>query len=394
VSTPNNPSGNAGGQQPSPPTNQTSAQAAGSIRERLSAPLPNERANTGGDERRSDISSSDFQQTDSRAQLRHGDERQRSTHPAPEPVDVQEPRETDVSPRAAKAAERKVAALFLLSLVGVVGFILWFSLADYRFGESGSVYFTPVLGVFLTLALVGVGAGAVMWAKLLMPDEEAVQERHPFGSPPDERAATAKALKQGLEQTGLPRRPLLITTLLLGAGSLALLPVPFLFSLGPSKGKERILGTTAWKPGMRLIRENGTFVRLGDLQIGGIESVFPDVEHGLLLSDTPALLIRMPPDQLELSGQAEEWAYQGHVVYSSVCTHLGCPVKLYEAQTHNLFCPCHQSTFDAAHGAKVIFGPAARPLPQLPIGVDEDGYFFALSDFPEPVGPSYWERNS
>ena len=40
----------------------------------------------------------------------------------------------------------------------------------------------------------------------------------------------------------------------------------------------------------------------------------------------------------------------------------------------------------------MIFGPAARALPQLPMGLDQEGYLVALSDFEEPVGPSYWER--
>jgi len=77
-----------------------------------------------------------------------------------------------------------------------------------------------------------------------------------------------------------------------------------------------------------------------------------------------------------------------------ICTHLGCPVKLYEQQTHHLFCPVHQSASDASHGAKVVFGPAARNLPQLPIYVDDEGYFAAQSDYHEPVGPSFWERKS
>ena len=396
MSTPNNPSGNTGGQQPSPPTGQTSAQAGGSIRDRLQAPLSNPDANSGGDSRGSDISSGDFQQTDSREQLRANGrgEQQYSSSQSPEPVDIQEPRATDVDPKAAKAAERKVASLFLLSLVGVIGFILWYSLAEFRFGLPNNTYFTPVLGLFMTLALFGVGAGAVMWAKLLMPDEEAVQERHAFGSAPEDKEATGKALKEGFEQTGLQRRPLLITTLLLGAGSLALMPVPFLFALGPTKNKEKILGTTPWTQGMRLVRENGTYVRVGDLQIGGVESVFPDIENGIHLPDTPTLLIRMRPDQLKLEGAAAEGAYQGHVAYSSICTHLGCPVKLYEAQSHNMLCPCHQSTFNAAEGARVIFGPAARALPQLAISVDDEGYFIAQGDFTEPVGPSYWERDT
>ena len=90
----------------------------------------------------------------------------------------------------------------------------------------------------------------------------------------------------------------------------------------------------------------------------------------------------------------EGWTVDGHIAYSSICTHLGCPVKLYEQQTHHLFCPCHQSTFDASRGSEVLFGPAARPLPQLAISVDEEGYFVAQGDFDEPIGPSYWERDS
>ena len=82
----------------------------------------------------------------------------------------------------------------------------------------------------------------------------------------------------------------------------------------------------------------------------------------------------------------------GHVAYSKICTHAGCPTSLFETQTAHLLCPCHQSTFKVDQGCKVIFGPAARALPQLPIAVDPNGYFFAQSDYLEPVGPSFWER--
>jgi ubiquinol-cytochrome c reductase iron-sulfur subunit len=145
---------------------------------------------------------------------------------------------------------------------------------------------------------------------------------------------------------------------------------------------------------MRLYRSNGTPVRIGDLQIGAIESVFPDVEEPQLRADSPVVLIRMRPDELLVREGREDWSVDGHIAYSSICTHLGCPVKLYEQQTHNLLCPCHQSTFDASRGAFPRFGPAARPLPQLAISVDEEGYFVAQGDFSEPIGPSYWERDS
>ena len=104
------------------------------------------------------------------------------------------------------------------------------------------------------------------------------------------------------------------------------------------------------------------------------------------------LMVRLDPRDLKEAPDRKDWSYDGIVAYSKVCTHVGCPVALYEQQTHHLLCPCHQSTFDVADGAKVVFGPAKRPLPQLPITVDDEGYLVAQSDFHEPVGPSYWER--
>ena len=374
----------------------TSADAGGSIRDRLKAPESNQVSESGGDTSRSGLSDTAFQQTDSGATLAaHGrSERQESSQAGIEAQDEPNPpRETDIDPHAAKVAERKVAALFLLSALSVVGFVVWYVVGDHRFGTPGNPYFNPVLGSLMALALFGIGAGAVLWAKLLMVDEEVVQERHPFASPQEERDATAETLKQGLDDAGVKRRPLLIGTLALGGGALALLPVPFVFGLGRFQHKERELAETAWTAGMRLYRSNGTPIRVGDLQIGAVESVFPDVELPQLRADSPVLLIRMRPEELQLE-ENPEWAYEGHIAYSSICTHLGCPVKLYEQQTHHLLCPCHQSTFDASRGAEVIFGPAARPLPQLAISVDDEGYFVAQGDFAEPIGPSYWERDS
>ncbi len=375
----------------------TSADASGSIRDRLKSPVPTEAANSGGDERDSGLTEAAFQQTDSAAALAdRGRTDQQESHAAgvaysPEMI---HPRKLDLTPAEEKAAERKVAGLFLLSFLAVIGFCVWYLVGEHQFGQPNQGLFNPVLGVLLALALGGVGAGAVLWAKLLMNDEEAVQERHPFTSPEDERAETAAVLKQGLEDANIKRRPLLLGTLAVGAGSLALLPLPFALGMGRWQHKERELETTAWTEGMRLYRSNGQPVRLGDLQIGAVESVFPDVEHPQLRADSPVLLIRMRPEEFTPRPGHEGYDYEGHIAYSSICTHLGCPVKLYEQRTHHLLCPCHQSTFDASRGAEVIFGPAARALPQLAISVDEDGYFIAQGDFDEPIGPSYWERES
>jgi len=297
-------------------------------------------------------------------------------------------------PARAKRAERQVAALFLLSVVGVVGFCVSYVWAPFEFSttDMGYKWHTPLLGGFMGLALLGVGAGAVHWAKTLMVDDEAIQERHILASDPEDRAEAARLIKAGYEETGLPRRSLLRNSLLLGGVALAILPLPLVFSLGRYQHKERELAKTGWRKGSRLLDELGRPVKLGDLEVGGVKSIFPDVPGGRRMADSSAIIIRMLPEDLKVRESRKDWVVDGHVVYSTICTHLGCPVKLYEQQTHHLFCPCHQSTFDAADRAKVLFGPAARGLPQLAITVDDEGYFVAQGDFNEPVGPSYWER--
>ena len=102
----------------------------------------------------------------------------------------------------------------------------------------------------------------------------------------------------------------------------------------------------------------------------------------------------MEPEDITPWAGRENWSVQGIICYSKICTHVGCPISLNERTTHHLLCPCHQSTFDLADNGKVIFGPAARHLPQLPIMVDDEGYLVAQSDFTEPVGPSFWERDN
>ncbi|MCU1603324.1 MAG: Rieske Fe-S protein [Frankiales bacterium] len=292
-----------------------------------------------------------------------------------------------------KRAELAVSVLFLLALVGAVGFIATYVAWPYKYGESGYEWYTPLLGLTMALALIGVGAGAVLWAKTLMVDEETVQERHHLNSEPEDRTAAADVLKAGAEESRLMKYPMLRRTFLLSQAALAILPIPLLFSLGHFQHKERALGKTGWKKGSRLLDELGRPVKVGDLEVGGVKSVFPDVPGGRRMADSAALIIRMRPEQLKPMKGRENWIVDNqYIVYSVICTHLGCPVKLYEQQTHHLFCPCHQSTFDAANGAKVLFGPAARNLPQLAITVDSEGYFVARDDFNEPVGPSYWER--
>ena len=357
-----------------------------SIRDRLKAPAGHGEQAGEGDTAGSSLTTNDFEQTDSRSA--HGAQQ---TMAVPVPDTTGGHRRDD--PDYAKRAERKVSALFLMALLGVIGFVVSFIVTPFNFDTAHYQWYTPLLGVFMTMALTGVGAGAVVWAKTLMVDEETVQQRHHMASTPEDRAATVEALKQGFEDSGLPRRRMLLGSILAGAGALAILPLPFLKDLGKTKGLGKTMATTGWFAGSKLLDERGRPVKLGDLEVGSVKSVFPDVPGGRRMADSAALIIRMQPDILKVRESRKDWVVDGHIVYSVICTHLGCPVKLYEQQTHHLFCPCHQSTFDAANGAKVLFGPAARNLPQLAISVDDEGYFVAQGDFSEPVGPSYWERD-
>jgi ubiquinol-cytochrome c reductase iron-sulfur subunit len=137
-------------------------------------------------------------------------------------------------------------------------------------------------------------------------------------------------------------------------------------------------------------------IRADEVTIGSVYHVLPEgiekSEHPLNEKGKAAvLLMRLDPEDI-LVKKERDWGYQGIVAYSKICTHVGCPVGLYEQQTHHLLCPCHQSTFDVTQDCKVIFGPAHRPLPQLKITVDDEGYLVAESGFAEAVGPSFWER--
>jgi ubiquinol-cytochrome c reductase iron-sulfur subunit len=243
-----------------------------------------------------------------------------------------------------------------------------------------------VEGALLGVALGGLGIGLILWGKRLLPREEVVEERHVGPSPAGERQAAGEVIVRGEEEVGRRR---FLTRLLLGAlGALGLAALFPIRSLGPRPG--RSLFVTAWRRGIRVVDEDGVPVTADRLGIGSVITVYPEGAVGS--ADSQALLIRVDSGLLDLPPARLEWAPDGYVAYSKVCTHAGCPVGLYRAQTHRLLCPCHQSTFDVLRGADPVFGPAARPLPQLPIEIDTEGFLRALDDFPEPVGPGFWDR--
>ncbi|MBL0886590.1 cytochrome bc1 complex Rieske iron-sulfur subunit [Myceligenerans indicum] len=319
-------------------------------------------------------------------------------------VPAHRPRLTDVDPRSAKRNERIVTFLFALSCLGAIGTIVAYVAVPPE-GSTGSVRLsTLLLGAGMAVSLLGIGIAGIHWAKALMVDTEMVQDRHPIRSSDEVRADAVRDLNEGLEDSGVVGRRGLLKGAALSA--LALFPltiaVPLIGSVGGDWNISKFKHTI-WKKGTRLALDpSGRPIKASDVNIGSAFHVVPETteefrqSHEWITEKSKAvvLMVRVRPEDLksDQSPEGEQWSYDGIVAYSKICTHVGCPVALYEQQTHHLLCPCHQSTFDVADSAKVVFGPANRPLPQLPIAVDDEGYLVAQDDFAEPIGPSFWER--
>ncbi len=270
-------------------------------------------------------------------------------------------------------AERGAAIAFLVAAAGAValGFV-------YAGGGQPQAE-----GLLLAVSLGGIGVGLVIWANKLLPQGPVQEQREVLPTSDEERAG----FEEDLKGAGLvKRRTLLARTLglaVLALGGAAVFPIR---SLGPSPGKS--LKQTAWKPGMKLVNEHDEEVKAGALSVGGFITVFP--EGHTKDADAQAVMVRVAENQLHPTEEREEWSPEGLIVYSKVCTHAGCPVGLYQADTHQLICPCHQSAFNVLEEAKPVFGPATRKLPQLPIEVGENGELKATGDFSEPIGPAFW----
>jgi ubiquinol-cytochrome c reductase iron-sulfur subunit len=311
-------------------------------------------------------------------------------------------RPTDVYPKLEKRAERQIAAMFGLATLLALGFCVAYLTIDedQTFLNWSAQNFA--LGATLGGALLLIGSGIIRWAKQLMGDHEIAELRHSSASSEDDREKALADLNAGLDESGIARRPLIRNSLIGAVGALGLPAVVMLRDLGPLPyGHTK----TVWRKGMRVVNDvSGTPIKPGDLDVGQLvnaepEALFAVDEHGeRVINGTAALqakskaaviVVRMRPEAIRAPKGRENWGVDGILCYSKICTHVGCPISLWEQQTHHLLCPCHQSTFDLADGGKVVFGPAYRPLPQLPLGVDADGYLIALSDFEDIVAPSY-----
>lgn len=239
-----------------------------------------------------------------------------------------------------------------------------------------------VYGTALAVGLTSLAVGLRRHLAGVYPHLPATEERVEPGAqdPADQPLSDVAPARR----SSRARRAVVAAAGLLGLSLLA--PVA---SLGPRPGDR--LRHTSWRAGTRLVGSGGQPIRPGDVVVGGVATAWPE---GAVDDERSAVVV------VRLSGRAPQpptnldWVVDRSLVaYSKLCTHAGCPVGLFRERDNALFCPCHETTFDAVRAASPSFGPAARPLPQLPLGVDGHGFLVARGDFTEPVGPaSGWQR--
>jgi len=280
------------------------------------------------------------------------------------------------APDRERRAVNQVAVAFGVSALASLGLA-----AVYWQGGQNQVE-----GVLLAIALGGLGYGFVVVARRLLPQGPYTEERDVLPSSEGQVAAFETDLERG--EGWLARRGFLVKMLGVAAGALGVAALFPLRSLGPNPGNS--LRRTKWRRGSLVVDEQGEPVRVRTLEVGGVLTVFP--EGHLEREDSQTLLIRISDENVVTRKGREDWAPEGYVAYSKVCTHAGCPVGLYQQDVKRLLCPCHQSSFDAVEGARPVFGPATRSLPQLPLMVDDNGLLRAQDDYDEPIGPGFWDR--
>ncbi|GAB3081345.1 ubiquinol-cytochrome c reductase iron-sulfur subunit [Corynebacterium aquatimens] len=360
--------------------------------------------------------------------------------------------------RAAAGINTWLAISLLAGIAFLGIYIFWPWQPKFHGDEGLWIFslYTPLLGLTSGLAFIALGVAIVQYVKKFIPEEISVQRRHDGRSSELDRRTTTALLNDAWETSTFGRRKAM-QGLLGGAGLFAgLMLIAPMGGLIKNPWKPRHAmdyhgDGTLWTQGWSMLRDNpGLKIYLGrdtgavaeahtnergakhyttqgvsrlvrmrpeDLAAASMETIFPLLEedvndgdkydptrdvyeehmHSLHGPRNPVMLIRLRSQDAaratERQGQ-EDFHYGDFYAYSKICTHIGCPTSLYEAQTNRILCPCHQSQFDALAYGRPVFGPAARALPQLPITVDEEGYLIAKGDFIEPVGPAFWERKS
>jgi ubiquinol-cytochrome c reductase iron-sulfur subunit len=249
---------------------------------------------------------------------------------------------------------------------------------------------TQLLGLSLGLAFTFLAAALAVTAKRLVVSEE-LEDDYPVQEHPEEQ----ERIVQVVHESGLTRRRLFVLALGAAGTSIGVALLAPVASLGPAIHLARFY-LTPWKRGTRLVDEQGRPFRADEVEEKTFYTAFPEGADKENFA-SPLVVVRLRPDQLDLPSGNANFDANGIVAFSKICTHAGCAIALYRAPMFEptdpkpaLVCPCHYSTFDPATGGTVIFGPAGRKLPMLPLEVDARGFLRARGNFDSPVGPSWW----
>jgi ubiquinol-cytochrome c reductase iron-sulfur subunit len=223
----------------------------------------------------------------------------------------------------------------------------------------------PELGLLTSAVLVLGGLAAVDWGRAAGAADR--QERHQKGP--------------GLER----RRFLMGAGAVLGMAVAGALAVPAALR---TRGATARLSTTAWTPGARLVTGDGQVIAVDSIRPGSVLTAFPE---GLTEAvDSQTLVVGMEPGRITDNRVAT--AQADIIAFSKLCTHMACPVGLFQEQQGTVVCPCHQAVFDLTDAGRVVKGPAGRALPSLPLDVDGAGNLVARGEFTDAVGTGFWGR--
>jgi ubiquinol-cytochrome c reductase iron-sulfur subunit len=301
---------------------------------------------------------------------------QRAREPEPPRERIVEP--ADPHPRA----ELVVAFLLVLAAAAAV-------VAVVAYGVGWS---TQAFGGTLAAAIGLLAVALIVTAKTFIPTEELDEEYPPFGQEAESRAVTQIVRESG---DGITRKRLLGGAAGLAGTAIGAALIAPAVSLGPVFDTSR-LNESPWRRGRLLVDEQGRPLRADDLDTGTFYTAFPAGADRKAIG-SPVILVRLDPRELKLPPERAGWAPEGIVAYSKICTHAGCAIALYRNPLFTptepqraLVCPCHYSTFDPTAAGKVLFGPAGRPLPQLPLAIRQDRRLVAAGGYSGPPGPAWW----
>ena len=288
-------------------------------------------------------------------------------------------------PAGESRAELALIALLLVTAVCATGFVVVYAV-------SAIPDATQFLGLAIGLAFVSLACACLVIARRMVAAEELAADYPPIEHPIDQAQITETVAKAGERFT---RRRLVVGSATAAGAALGAALVAPVVSFGPAFDLDSFV-ETPWRRGVRLVGDNGRPLLLDEVEEAAFYSAYPAGADREQLG-APLVVVRLPLSQLRLPAGREGWAPNGVLAYSKICTHAGCAVALYRKPTFPatepgpaLVCPCHYSTFDPARGGKVLFGPAGRPLPQLPIEIDAAGALRAAGNFSGPVGPAWW----